>query len=312
LLGCVAVMVPAAAQQWPSKPIRVVVAGNAGTPPDTISRIVLNEVAATTGWTFVIENKTGAVQTIAGQEVKRAPADGHSIWLMGLIGTVAPTLAPQSKLDIVIDFVPVTQLSRSYNVLVVHPDVTAASVRDVIEQIKRQPGKLNYMSGGIGTPAHLIGEMFRLQQNLDVAHVRYPQLAQGIQDLLANRVQYGFITTLPMIELIAAGKLRAIAVTAPTRIAALSETPTVVEQGFPELAVADWYGAMMAKGTPAAVVERLNAAFNVALAKPTVSAALSRLGAEAVGGTPLEFGKLVQEEIARWNALLQSAGITPQ
>lgn len=303
---------PAGAQNWPNRPIRIVVSAGPSTPPDIISRIVTNEMQSAKGWNFIIENKYGAAQTVAGLDVRRAPADGYSVWLMGMVATTAPALMPQVKLDIAADFVPVVELAKSYNVLVVHPDVPAKTLAELVAHARANPGKLNYASGGIGTPAHLIGEIFRTTQNVDVAHVPYGAFPQAIQDLLSNRTQFGFLTTLPMVELIAAGKLRAIAVTAPQRVAIIKDVPTAGEQGFDALVADDWFGAMVVKGTPPDIAVQLNAAFNAALKAPAVRAGLEKLGAIPAGGTAEAFGAHAQKEVARWSALLAGAGIKPK
>jgi tripartite-type tricarboxylate transporter receptor subunit TctC len=175
--------------------------------------------------------------------------------------------------------------------------------------LKDQPDKLNFSSGGFGTPAHLIGEMFKVNTGVRAAHVPYQQFPLAIADLLNGTNQYMFVTTLPVVDLIATGKLRALAVTGPKRVAALQDIPTIIEQGFPDLVVEDWIGFAVKAGTPTKVIVELNEAINRTLAKPKTREALAKLGAEAAGGTPSEFGNLLKAQIAHWGTVVKESGI---
>jgi tripartite-type tricarboxylate transporter receptor subunit TctC len=308
-LAVVEMQLPAGAQPYPSSMIRIVVAGAAGTPPDTISRIVANELGGSEGWRIVVENKPGAMQTIAGSEVLKQPADGYTIISTSLPGMVAPVLLPNVGYRLDTDFAPVIKLSTSYNVLVVHPLVPAKSLPDLVALLKSQPDKLTFSSGGFGTPAHLAGELFKLRTGVRATHVPYPALPRAIGDLLAGINQYQFVTTLPVLDLIATGRLRALAVAAPTRLATLKDVPTVVEEGFPELIVQDWVGYLVKRGTPSDVVTRINAAINKSLAKPSVREAMTKLGAEPAGGSPAEFGDFVGSQLAYWEKVVKESGM---
>lgn len=300
------------AQPFPSSVIRIVVSAAAGTPPDIISRVVANELAQSEGWRMVVENKVGAMQTIAGAEVLKQPADGYSILSVSLPGMAAPALLPSMSYRIETDFTPVIKLSTSYNVLVVHPAVPAKSITELVALLKSQPDKLNFSSGGFGTPAHLVGELFKLQNGVRAAHVPYRALPQAIADLLNGTNHYQFVTTLPVIDLIATGKLRALAMAAPKRVLALQNVPTVVEEGFPELVVQDWNGYLVRSSTPNSIVVRLNEAINKALGKPEVKVALEKLGAEAAGGSPAEFGDFMNSQLAYWGKVVMDSGIKMQ
>jgi tripartite-type tricarboxylate transporter receptor subunit TctC len=301
------------AQSFPSRNIRIVIPGGPGTPPDIIPRVVANQVSETEGWRFVIENKPGAIQTLAGSEVLRSPPDGYSIFAQAMPISSAPTMLANMPFNLTTDFRPVARLSASYNVLVVNPSVPANSVAELVALIRSQPDKLSFSSGGAGTPAHLIGELFKLQNGLRATHVPYPtNFSNAIGDLLNGTNQYMFITTLPVIDLIAAGKLRALAVTAPKRIAVLKDTPTVVEQGFPNLVVEEWTGLEVASATPDDIVLRLNTAINKALATEKVRDAFAKIGAEPAGGTPESYGALVKQQVDYWGKVVKEAGIRPQ
>jgi tripartite-type tricarboxylate transporter receptor subunit TctC len=296
-------------QTYPSNPVRIVVPTSAGTPPDIISRVIATELSESEGWKVIVENRLGAVQTIAGAEVLRQPADGHCIYALSVPVSAAPALLPNMPFRLDADFAPVIKVSASYNVLVVNPSIPARSVAELIALLNGQPDKFNFSSGGFGTPAHLIGEMFKVQTGVRAAHVPYQQFPQAIADLLNGTNHYMFVTTLPVVDLVAAGKLRALAVTAPKRVATLKDVPTVVEQGFPNLVVEDWVGFSVKSGTPNDIIVKLNAAINKTLARPKVRETLAKLGAEPAGGDPADFGNHLKSQIAHWGRVVKVAGI---
>jgi tripartite-type tricarboxylate transporter receptor subunit TctC len=297
------------AQTFPSNVIHIVVPPGPGTPPDIISRIVADEVAAAEGWRIVVENHPGALQTIAMADVARRPADGYALLVMSLPMMVTPSLMPNAGLRPDTDFAPVVKLSRSYTALVTTPSLPVNTVSELVSLLKSKPEKFNFSSAGFGTPSHLIGELFELQAGVHATHVPYQQMPQALADLMSGTNHYMFVTTLPVINLIAAGKLRGLAVTAPKRIAALETLPTVVEAGLPGLVTEDWVGFAVKTGTPVEAVARLNEAINRALAKPKVRDALAKLGAEAAGGSADEFGKLIKTQVAYWASVIKQANI---
>jgi tripartite-type tricarboxylate transporter receptor subunit TctC len=310
VFGLLAHASPGQAQTYPSGLVRMVVPSPAGTPPDIMGRMFANELNESEGWRVVVENKPGAIQTIGLAEVLKQPADGQTLASIALPAAAAPALLPNVSFKLDADFIPVIRLATAYHILVVTPSLPVKSLPEFVELLKRQPDKLTFSSGGFGTPAHLAGEMFKLQTGVRSTHVPYPQgLPRAIADLLNGTNQYQFITPLPVMELIAAGKLRAIAVTGPKRLPMLKDVPTVGEAGFPNLIIQDWFGILVKSGTPATIVTRLNGAMNKALAKPRVREAIAKMAAEPVGGTPADFDKFLKSELAHWARVVKESGI---
>jgi tripartite-type tricarboxylate transporter receptor subunit TctC len=206
-------------------------------------------------------------------------------------------------------FAPVIKISSGANVLVVHPSVPAKSVSELVSILKNQPSKFNFSSGPFGTPAHLIGELFKLRTGTRATHIPYQTTPQRMVDLLSGTNQFDFLTAVIALDLVASGKLRALAVTSPKRIAALKDTPTVVEQGFPDLVAEDWEGFAVKAGTPNDIVTRLNEAVNRTLAKQRVRAAFANVGAEPAGGTPAEFGFFISSQLEHWGKVIRDSGI---
>ncbi len=311
LIACAAAVAaaPAAAESFPPGPIRILVPTAPSTPPDIISRVLASEVSTAEGWSVIVENKPGAVMTIAGSEVLKQPANGTTLYAMSVPVAAAPAFLPNMPFRLDADFAPVVKVSVSYNVLVVNPAVPARSVAEFVALLKREPDKWNYLSGGFGTPAHLVGELFKLQTGIRATHVPYQQFPQAIGDLLAGGNHYMFITMLPVVDLIKSGKLRALAVTGPERVPALPDVPSIAEAGYPALVTEDWVGLAVKAGTPATAVAQLNAAVNKALAKPSVRDAFAKLGAKPAGGSADEYGAFVKSQLAYWAKIVKDSGI---
>jgi tripartite-type tricarboxylate transporter receptor subunit TctC len=231
---------------------------------------------------------------------------------MTIPSVAAPSLVPNISYRFDTDFEPVIKASVSYNVLVVNPSVPANSVAELVALLKSQPDRLTFSSGGFGTPAHLIGEQFKLQTGARAQHVPYAQFPQAIGDLLNGTNAFMFITMLPVVDLIKTGKLRALAVTGPKRVPVLPDVPTIVEAGFPSLVVEDFVGFAVKRGTPKETVAQLNKAINKALDKPAVRESMARIGAQPAGGSSEEFGQLVNAQVEHWRKIVADAGIKVQ
>jgi tripartite-type tricarboxylate transporter receptor subunit TctC len=311
ILALTALLIPSLvwAQQYPSGIIRVMVPSPAGTPPDIMGRVIANALSEDQGWRVIVENKPGAIQTIGLADVLKQPADGYTLASIALPASAAPALIPNLSFRLDTDFAPVIKLASAYHILVVTPSVPAKSLTEFVALLRSQPDKMTFSSGGFGTPAHLAGEVFKLQTGARATHVPYQGLAKAIPDLMNGTNQFQFITPLPVLELIAAGKLRALAVTGPTRLPALKDVPTVGEVGFPDLIIQDWFGILVKTGTPTDTIVSLNGAMNKALAKPSIRAAIEKMAAEPAGGTPGEFGQFLKSQVAHWGKVVKDAGI---
>jgi tripartite-type tricarboxylate transporter receptor subunit TctC len=289
--------------------VRFVVPASASTPPDILARIVANALSDLEGWRTIVEDKPGAVMTLGIGEVLKQPADGYTLFSITTPITAVPALMPNASIDLDRDFAPVIRIGTGYNVLVVNPSVPVHSVAELVDFLKKDPGKHTFSSGGFGTPAHLLGELFKLETGVQATHVPYNQFPQAIADLLAGVNTYQFITLLPVVQLINTGKLRALAVMGNKRNPALPDVPTIAEAGFPKLVAEDWAGILVKAGTPADVIARVNNVVNHALKTDKVRDALAKIGTDVGGGTPEEFGAHVHAETVRWTKVIKDAGI---
>jgi tripartite-type tricarboxylate transporter receptor subunit TctC len=299
------------AQGFPTGVIRIIVPTSASTPPDILARIVASALSDGEGWKVVVENKPGAAMSIGAMEALKQPADGHTLFSVTAPIAAAPALLPNAPFKIE-DFAPVIRVATGYNVLVVNPSVPVNSVAELIAYLKKDPGKYTFSSGGFGTPAHLIGELFKLETGVQTTHVPYVQFPQAIGDLVSGVNTYQFITILPVVQLINTGKLRALAVAGTKRVSVLKDVPTIVEAGYPRLAAEDWAGILIKAGTPPDVTAQLNAAINRALRTKKVREALAKLGTDVGGGTPEDFGAQVRSETAYWGKVVRDANIKIQ
>ncbi len=309
VLAIAAVASPVGAQTYPSSTIRFLVGSAAGAPPDIMARLIASALSESEGWRAIVENRPGAIATLALGEVLKQPADGHTLASISLPSSAAPALLPNTRFRLDSDFAPVIKLASAYHVLVVHPSVPAKSLSEFVALLKKQPDKMTFSSGGFGTPAHLSGEMFKLQTGVRATHVPYQALPRAVADLLNGTNQFQFITPLPIIDLVTTGKLRALAVTGPARLPALKDVPTVGEAGFPDLIIQDWFGILAKAGTPNDIIVRLNEAMNKTLVTPRMRDAIVKIAAEPAGGTAAEFNTFLRAQLAHWSTVVKQSGI---
>ncbi|MCD0504407.1 Bug family tripartite tricarboxylate transporter substrate binding protein [Bordetella petrii] len=310
LLAC-ACTLPAWAQTYPQRTITLVVPHSAGGTSDILARTVAAEAAKTLGQTIVVDNKGGANGSIAAKAVATADPDGYTL-LLATASThgINPSMYCKLQYDAVKDFTPVTLLATVPNVLVVNKQVRAGNVQELIAEIKANGDAFNMASAGAGTPGHLAGEMFKQRAELDFVHVPYKGGSPALADLIGGQVQFLFTTIPGAMPSIKAGALRALAVTSPRRSPALPDLPTMAESGLPGFQAISWHGIVAPAGTPANVVDTLNAAFSKALAAPEVRQRLMEEGAEAASVSKGEFGAFIQQEIASWAKAVQASGAT--
>ncbi|WP_287926577.1 tripartite tricarboxylate transporter substrate binding protein [Diaphorobacter sp.] len=308
-------LLPAAAMaqpdaQWPAKPIKWVVPFPPGGAMDVIARTLGEKAGRTLGQPFVIENRPGAGGNIGADAVAKSPADGYTIMITSIGMATNKALYPRLSYDPVKDFAPISLLAIVPNVLVVNTaKTTDKSVADVIAHAKRDPGKLTYASAGNGTSIHLAGEVFASMAGLNLLHVPYKGSGPAVTDMLGGQVDLMFDSITSARPHIQAGKLRALGVTSAKRSATLPDVPTIAEAGVPGYEVSPWFAVFAPAGTPAAIVNKINAALIDAMKQPDTVAKFETIGAEPIGTTPQQLATHLDKELARWGALIKERNI---
>ena len=305
--------VSAAAQQFPAKPIHLVVTFAAGGAMDLTARSMAAVMSESFGQ-VVVENRTGGGGLVGTDYVARAAPDGYTLVMYADVNVIAPFVYKKLNHDPIKDFAPITNAILGTHLIVAHPSVKANTLRELIELAKREPGKLAFGSPGTATPQHLAGELFKQQAGgLDIQHVPYRGGGQLIGDLVGGQVPLGLIGLPPTLPHIKAGKLKVFAVTARKRSPSLPDVPTVEEAGLPGYETVQWLGPAAPAGTPRAVVNRLHAEFSKALKNPKVAERLAAAGLEvAPSDSPEAYAEFIRAEHARWPAIVQAAGVKPE
>jgi tripartite-type tricarboxylate transporter receptor subunit TctC len=300
------------AQDYPIRPIRLIVPLSPGGPADTVARLVSSRLPEKLGQQVVVDNRAGGSTIIGTEIVAKAPADGYTLLMMTTTHAINPGVFKQLPFDLVRDFAPVTMTATAPFVIVVHPQVPAKTVKELIAIAQQKPGELNYGTSGTGSSMHLTAELFSSAAKIRMTHVPYKGAGPAFTDVLAGHIQVVFSSAVASLPNVATGKLRALAVTSTKRIASAPALPTVAESGFPGFESSSWNGVMAPARTPRAVVERLNKEIAAVLAQPAVKDALARDGAEPGGDSPGAFGAYIKSEIAKWAAVTNRIGIKPE
>lgn len=314
IFGVVALLIvgiPAAQTTYPEKPIRVVVGFPSGSPSDTVARLLGQKFAEAWGKPVVIDNVAGAAGNIAAERVAKAAPDGYTLALLASAQIVINPNLYKLAYDPTKDFAPISQVTVSSNLLVVHNAVPAKSVKELVALAKAQPGGLTFASGGSGSSPHMAAELFKSMAGLDIRHIPYKGVVAAIPDLLGGRVTMMFSPTSIVLPLAREGKLRALAVTSLKRSSAAPELPTIAESGYPGFEVTGWNGLLAPAGTPATIVRKLHLETVKALALPDLRAKLADLGQEGVGNSPDEFAAVIRSELPKWAKVIKESGIKP-
>jgi tripartite-type tricarboxylate transporter receptor subunit TctC len=305
MLGCAI----AAAEGYPDRPVTLVVPFPPGGSTSIVARIIADRMSDTLGQQIVVDNRGGAGGTLATRQVAKSAPDGYTI-LLAYTGTLAtgPTLYPNAGYDPRADFAPIGLIGSAPTLLVVHPSVPATSLQELIALAKAKPGTINYGSAGIGTVAHIAGELLSTLAGINIVHVPYKGTGPALVDLLGGQVAMSFTPIPAAIAQVRAGALRALAVTATKRSPLAPDVPTAAEAGLPGLEAALRYGLVAPAGTPRPIIERLNKELNAALATTRVRDQLATEGAEPLPGTPEDYAADIDREEAKWSKVVKESG----
>ena len=290
------------AQEFPTKPVHIIVPFPPGGGADALARIMTPYLSKVWGQPIIVENKPGASGQIGADLVANAPADGYTLMMSSTASLTEKNVGR---------FAPVTLVSASPYVIVVNPKVPARNIRELVAYAKANPGKLSFGSSGSGAASHLSAELFKSLAGIDMLHVPYKGTGQAVTDLLAGQIDLMFAPAQTVMQHVQAGKLKALAVTSAKRSATLPELPTAAEAGVPGYEAIGWFGLLAPAATPKAVVAKISADANRVLADPEVKQKTIALGAEPSGDTPEQFAKFIREDQAKWSKLMRDKGIAP-
>jgi tripartite-type tricarboxylate transporter receptor subunit TctC len=305
----VAFSATAHAQSYPSRPVKIIVPFAAGGPADNYARFMAQRLQESLGQSFVVDNKPGGGSVIGTDVAAKAPADGYTLLLMSNAHTVNETLLPNKPFALMRDFVAVAPINYSDLVLVANPSLPDAKLADLIKHAKAQPGKINYASSGPGTPYHMAGELFKSMAGIYLVHIPYKGSSGARTDVIGGQVELMFDAVTTMTEQVRAGKVKALATTGKVRSAVMPDVPTMAETGVPGYEATIWLGLMAPKGTPKAIVDRLNEAVSKIANQPEVKLAWTKQGAVPMVMSPEVFDKYAKDDIAKWEKVIKSAGI---
>jgi tripartite-type tricarboxylate transporter receptor subunit TctC len=301
-----------AQSDYPNKPVKIIVPAAAGGGTDTTARMIADHLSKALGQNFYVENRGGGGALIGTEAAARSPADGYTLLMTPSTITTMHIVRKAMPVDALRDFAPVTQFIILPQVLVLHPSVPVQTLAEFIALAKKEPGKLSYGSAGPGTAPHMAMELFKSMAKIDVQHVPYRGVAPALQDILGGRVSGMFVNVLIAKPHIEAGNLRALGVTSLQRARPMPNVPTIAESGLANYQALQWFGMVAPAGTPQAIVDRLQKEIADVLKTPAMQKRLEIEGADPVGNSAAEFGKVIKDEIAMWNEVAAAAGIKPQ
>jgi tripartite-type tricarboxylate transporter receptor subunit TctC len=305
------VALPALAQDYPNKPVKIIVPFAAGGPADIYARFLGQRLQEALGQPFVIEDRPGGGSVIGTDAVAKSAPDGYTLLLMSNTQTVNESLMQNKPYALMRDFVPVAPINYSDLVLVVNPSLPVGNVAELLALAKSKPGKLNYASSGPGTPYHMAGELFKAMANVDIVHIPYKGSSQARTDVLGGQVDMMFDAVTTMSEFARAGKVKALATTGKVRSSVLPSVPTLSEAGVTGYESVIWLGLMAPKGTPPEIVKRLNAEVVKIVSKPEVREEWAKQGAAALTMNPDEFARYVNDDIVKWERIVKISGAKP-
>lgn len=314
VLLAVGIAGPVAAQDYPSRPVKIIVPFGAGGPADVTARQIGSVLQENFGQPFVVENRTGAGGVIGTVEAAKSPPDGYTLLMMSNTQTANESLLSptQRKYELMRDLAPIAPVNYSDLVIVVHPSVQAKTLTEFITLAGSQPGKLNYASSGQGTPYHMAGELFKAESGIDVVHVPYRNSGEARTGVISGQVQMMIDAVTTMTQNIAEGQVRALATTGKSRSAVLPSVPTASEAGVPGYDATIWLGLMAPAGTPKPVIDKLNAAVNAAIKRPDIVKLWTGQGAVPMSMTPEEFDKYLRGDILKWAEVVKKFADKPQ
>jgi len=302
----------ARAEDYPVRPVRVVVGFSAGSGADITARVVGQRMGQILGQQVVVENKTGAGSSLAAEFVARAPKDGYTLFLATIANVINAAVSSNLPFDFPKDFAPIVRLSSAPNILVVHPSVGVKNVQELIALAKAKPDQLLFGSSGVATGTHLSAELFKVMAGVQMIHVPYAGSPQAVTDLLAGRIQLFFSPASTVLQHVREGKLVALASTEAKRTAVAPDLPTMIEAGLPGFDTGLWFSLVAPAGTPKEVIDKLAGAANEALKADEVAKVLTPQGIDLVGGSPEDFARYLDSEMKRWAAVAQAAGLKKQ
>ena len=302
---------PSSAQDYPSRPIRIIVPFGAGGPADVAARVLGNAMQESLKQPFVIENRPGAGAVIGTQEAAKSAPDGYTLLMMSNTQTANESLVPQRKYELMRDLMPIAPINVSDLVIVVHPSVPARNLKEFVALAKSQPGKLNYASSGQGTPYHMAGELFKTMAGIDLVHVPYRNSGEARNGVIGGQVQMMIDAVTTMAPNVNQGQVRALATTGERRSSVLPDVPTVKQAGLAGYEATIWLGLMAPAGTPKSVIEKLNTAVNAAIRRPEIVKLWANQGAEPMSMTVEEFDKYLRSDIVKWAEVVKQFADKP-